>query len=149
MEKQDVTYNQSGWEKEEEKSKAPKVDARGVFGAILGFLGTALYFLIATPFFIVIWTINFLKSLFGMFIMWIVGKVCLIIFSSLIEFVLLPTIGLADPEMGTGWSLNLLHFLFGAEGHTHLFPHGAIEYWIFGIITLIIATFSTIYRDEL
>lgn len=150
MEKQDVSYNQSGWEKEKEKPKTPKVDARGVFGAILGFLGTALFFLIATPFFIVIWTINFLKSLFGMFIMWVVGKGCLTLFVYMLSY-LLHKIKLIDYDTVERWSSIVGRFLFAADGDIdqRLFPHGAVEYWAIVILALIIATFSTIYRDEL
>lgn len=149
MEKQDVTYNQSGWDKGE-KSKTPKVDARGVFGAILGFLGTALYFLIATPFFIVIWTINFLKSLLGTFIMWIVGKCCLYLFVLIFGYVFVY-MKLISEDTIESWLGVVGNFLFSSDGDSfdRLFPYGAIEYWSIFVLALIIATFSTIYRDEL
>ncbi|WP_161980573.1 hypothetical protein [Streptococcus sp. S784/96/1] len=147
MEKQEVTFNQSDWSNEE-KATTKKVTTTGILGQLFGWLLRAVLFVIATPFYIVIWTINFIKSLFGMFIMWIVGKVCLVVFSGLVEYFVMM-IGLADKEMGTGWTMRLMDFLFKTNSQPAFFPYGAIEYRAIVIFALIIATFSTIYRDEL
>lgn len=147
MDKQEVTFNQSSWSNEEQAT-TQKTDIKSILGQVFGWLLRAVLFVIATPFYIVIWTINFIKSLFGMFIMWIVGKFCLVIFSGLVEYLLI-TIGLIDDKTGTSWTLTLMDFLFKVNSQTEFFPYGAIEYWAIVILALIIATFSTIYRDEL
>lgn len=149
MAKQDVTFNQSSWSNEEQAT-TKKVDVKGILGRLFGWLLRAVLFVIATPFYIVIWTINFIKSLFGMFIMWVVGKCCLSLFVFMFSW-LLNAIKLIDEVTADRWSGSLGNFLFDSTGDTfeRLFPYGELEYWAIFILALIIATFSTIYRDEL
>ncbi|WP_161980949.1 hypothetical protein [Streptococcus sp. S784/96/1] len=149
MEKQEVTFNQSDWSNEE-KATTKKVTVKGILGQVFGWLLRAVLFVIATPFFIVIWTMNFLKSLFGIFMFWVVGKFCLVIFSYMLGFALVHLKILAN-DTAESWFSSLSGFLFGSSSDTleKLFPHGAIEYWTIFIIALILATVTTIFRDEM
>lgn len=149
MAKQEVTFNQSDWSNEE-KATTKKVTAKGILGQLFGWLLRAVLFVIATPFYIVIWTINFIKSLFGTFIMWIVGKVCLSFFVLLVMgflgYINLVTQETADKVFNT---VKDFFFINPVTGQGEPFPYFEIEVWIIVILALIIATFSTIYRDEL
>lgn len=148
MEKQEVTFNQSDWSNEE-KATTKQVTAKGILGQLFGWLLRVVLFVIATPFYIVIWTINFIKSLFGMFIMWIVGKCCLYLFVFIFGYVFVA-MKLITEDTIDSWLGVVGNFLFSSDGDSfeRIFPYGAIEYWSIFVLALIIATFSTIYRDE-
>lgn len=149
MNKQEVTFNQTEWEKVEQKPKR-QINVRGILSAMIRGVMSLVLVLVATPFYIVIWTINFIKSLFGMFIMWIVGKCCLSLFVFMFSW-LLNAIKLIDEVTADRWSGSLGNFLFGSTGDKmdRLFPYGELELWAIFILALLIATISTIYRDEL
>lgn len=136
-----------------QQSEQTTRSTRGVgsfFSSFFGWLMRLLVLVIATPFYIVLWTINFIKSLFGMFIMWIVGKFCLSFFVFMISW-LLNAIKLIDEVTADRWSGSLGNVLFGSQGDVldRLFPYEEFELWAIFILALIIATFSTIYRDEM
>ncbi|MDX5039115.1 hypothetical protein SHY70_12730, partial [Streptococcus suis] len=69
---QETGYHYTGWDL-----------AKEYLMTFLGWIWTAVVFLIATPVFLVMWCINFIKTLLGMVIFWIFGKGAVVVVTML------------------------------------------------------------------
>ncbi|HEM2785988.1 MULTISPECIES: hypothetical protein [Streptococcus] len=138
---QETHYHYTGWDL-----------AKEYLMTFLGWIWTAVVFLIATPVFLVMWCINFIRTILGMFIFWIVGKMAFFLIftgiialganltwlngetaSNLIEWCSIHILGFPLPENSTGFPM---------------FPYIDIEIWLILILSLILATVATIPRSS-
>ncbi|MGU7965662.1 hypothetical protein [Streptococcus suis] len=115
----------------------------------LGWIWTAVVFLIATPVFLVMWCINFIKTLLGMVIFWIVGKGAVVVVTML-ALAAAEYLNILKEETIASIFESVSGFLFGSTGNEMeiLFPHGQIELWLILILSLILATVTTIPRSS-
>ncbi|CYU24119.1 hypothetical protein [Streptococcus suis] len=136
---QETGYHYTGWNL-----------AKEYLMTFLGWIWTAVVFLIATPVFLVMWCINFIKTLLGMVIFWVVGKGAVFLILTGI-FAILTELNLLKVETGMNvmdwYSSHILGFPMpeGAVG-SPMFPHINIEIWLILGLSLIMATVATIPR---
>ncbi|MFM0788396.1 hypothetical protein P7J41_05485 [Streptococcus suis] len=114
----------------------------------LGWLWTALVFLVTTPIFLIMWCINFVKTLLGMFVFWVVGKIAVfLVFSGVIALLahLQWISGETCSNLMDWYSSHILGTPMpeGAVG-SPMFPHINIEIWLILSLSLILATVATI-----
>ena len=101
------------------------------FGSDFSWLWVAFIRIFTAPFYIILWCINVVKSAVGMFLFWIIGKICL----TLVLLALLAGV----------------HYLFKESSEKFL---SAILGWYYPnimtmiVLTLLVATVRTIYREE-
>ncbi|HEP1839895.1 TPA: hypothetical protein VCA25_001333 [Streptococcus suis] len=135
---QETGYHYTGWDL-----------AKEYLMTFLGWIWTAVVFLIATPVFLVMWCINFIKTLLGMVIFWIVGKGAVVVVTML-ALAAAEYLNILKEETIASIFESVSGFLFGSTGNEMeiLFPHGQIELWIILILSLILATVATIPRSS-
>ena len=133
------------------------------FGSDFSWLWVAIIRIFTAPFYFVLWCINVVKSAIGMFIFWIIAKICvtivliggLAIIHHLFKF---PSENIIDNIFGwftpniLGMSHNSLvtsgQIIDAPTGSGIFFPYPHIEVPIMIVLTLIVATTRTIYREE-
>ncbi|CYU35452.1 hypothetical protein [Streptococcus suis] len=135
---QETGYHYTGWNL-----------AKEYLMTFLGWIWTAVVFLIATPVFLVMWCINFIKTLLGMVIFWIVGKGAVVVVTML-ALAAAEYLNILKEETIASIFESVSGFLFGSTGNEMeiLFPHGQIELWLILILSLILATVATIPRSS-
>ncbi|CYX36055.1 TPA: hypothetical protein U1211_000450 [Streptococcus suis] len=135
---QETGYHYTGWDL-----------AKEYLMTFLGWIWTAVVFLIATPVFLVMWCINFIKTLLGMVIFWIVGKGAVVVVTML-ALAAAEYLNILKEETIASIFESVSGFLFGSTGNEMeiLFPHGQIELWLILILSLILATVATIPRSS-
>ncbi|HHT7668401.1 TPA: hypothetical protein ACT2EL_001091 [Streptococcus suis] len=135
---QETGYHYTGWNL-----------AKEYLMTFLGWIWTAVVFLIATPVFLVMWCINFIKTLLGMVIFWIVGKGVVVVVTML-ALAAAEYLNILKEETIASIFESVSGFLFGSTGNEMeiLFPHGQIELWLILILSLILATVATIPRSS-
>lgn len=135
---QETGYHYTGWDLAKEKLMT-----------FLGWVWTAVVFLIATPIFLVMWCINFIKTLLGMVIFWVVGKGAVVVVTML-TLAAAQHLGLVQDDTMKSLFESVSGFLFGSTGNELeiLFPHGMIELWLILGLSLILATVATIPRSS-
>ena len=135
---QETGYHYTGWDL-----------AKEYLMTFLGWIWTAVVFLIATPVFLVMWCINFIKTLLGMVIFWIVGKGAVVVVTML-ALAAAEYLNILKEETIASIFESVSGFLFGSTGNEMeiLFPHGQIELWLILILSLILATVVTIPRSS-
>ena len=133
------------------------------FGNDFSWLWVAIIRIFTAPFYIVRWCINVVKSAVGMFVFWIIGKICL----TLVLLALLGCVHYFIKESSEkflsailGWHYsNIMGWspepwmtdgqIFEApKGAVSFFPYPNIEVPIMIVLTLLVATVRTIYREE-
>lgn len=133
------------------------------FGNDFSWLWVAIIRIFTAPFYIVLWCINVVKSAVGMFVFWIIGKICL----TLVLLALLGCVHYFFKESSEkflsailGWHYsNIMGWspepwmtdgqIFEApKGAVSFFPYPKIEVPIMIVLTLLVATVRTIYREE-
>lgn len=133
------------------------------FGNDFSWLWVAIIRIFTAPFYIVLWCINVVKSAVGMFVFWIIGKICL----TLVLLALLGCVHYFFKESSEkflsailGWHYsNIMGWspepwmtdgqIFEApKGAVSFFPYPNIEVPIMIVLTLLVATVRTIYREE-
>ena len=133
------------------------------FGNDLSWLWVAIIRIFTAPFYIVLWCINVVKSTIGMFILWVIAKICitivliggLAIIHHLFKF---PSENIIDSIFGwftpniLGMSHNSLvtsgQIIDAPTGSGIFFPYPHIEVPIIIVLSLLVATLRTIYREE-
>ncbi|HEM3180565.1 hypothetical protein [Streptococcus suis] len=135
---QETGYHYTGWDL-----------AKEYLMTFLGWIWTAVVFLIATPVFLVMWCINFIKTLLGTVIFWIVGKGAVVVVTML-ALAAAEYLNILKEETIASIFESVSGFLFGSTGNEMeiLFPHGQIELWLILILSLILATVATIPRSS-
>ncbi|HEM4879752.1 hypothetical protein SHY80_02390 [Streptococcus suis] len=135
---QETGYHYTGWDL-----------AKEYLMTFLGWIWTAVVFLIATPVFLVMWCINFIKTLLGMVIFWIFGKGAVVVVTML-ALAAAEYLNILKEETIASIFESVSGFLFGSTGNEMeiLFPHGQIELWLILILSLILATVATIPRSS-
>ncbi|CYU56781.1 hypothetical protein [Streptococcus suis] len=135
---QETGYHYTGWDL-----------AKEYLMTFLGWIWTAVVFLIATPVFLVMWCINFIKTLLGMVIFWILGKGAVVVVTML-ALAAAEYLNILKEETIASIFESVSGFLFGSTGNEMeiLFPHGQIELWLILILSLILATVATIPRSS-
>lgn len=135
---QETHYHYTGWDL-----------AKEYLMTFLGWIWTAVVFLIATPVFLVMWCINFIKTLLGMVIFWILGKGAVVVVTML-ALAAAEYLNILKEETIASIFESVSGFLFGSTGNEMeiLFPHGQIELWLILILSLILATVATIPRSS-
>lgn len=132
-------------------------------GNDFSWLWVAIIRIFTAPFYIVLWCINVVKSAVGMFFFWIIGKICL----TLVLIALLGCVHYFFKESSEkflsailGWYYsNIMGWspepwmtdgqIFEApKGAVSFFPYPNIEVPIMIVLTLLVATVRTIYREE-
>lgn len=133
------------------------------FGSDFSWLWVAIIRIFMAPFYLVLWCINVVKSVIGMFIFWIIAKICvtivliggLAIIHHLFKF---PSENIIDSIFGwftpniLGMSHNSLvtsgQIIDAPTGSGIFFPYPHIEVPIIIVLSLLVATLRTIYREE-
>lgn len=135
---QETGYHYTGWDL-----------AKEYLMTFLGWIWTAVVFLIATPVFLVMWCINFIKTLLGMVLFWLVGKGAVVVVTML-ALAAAEYLNILKEETIASIFESVSGFLFGSTGNEMeiLFPHGQIELWLILILSLILATVATIPRSS-
>lgn len=138
---QETGYHYTGWDLAKEKLMT-----------FLGWIWTAVVFLIATPIFLVMWCINFIKTLLGMVIFWVVGKMAVfLIFSGVIAIG--ANLSWLNSEMASNliewYTIHILGYPLpaGSVGFP-MFPYINVEAWLILGLSLILATVATIPRSS-
>lgn len=133
------------------------------FGNDFSWLWVAIIRIFTAPFYIVLWCINVVKSAVGMFLFWIIGKICL----TLVLIALLGCVHYFFKESSEkflsailgwyysnvmGWSpepwMTDGQIFEAPKGAVSFFPYPNIEVPIMIVLTLLVATVRTIYREE-
>ena len=133
------------------------------FGSDFSWLWVAIIRIFTAPFYIILWCINVVKSAVGMFLFWIIGKICL----TLVLIALLGCVHYFFKESSEkflsailGWYYsNIMGWspepwmtdgqIFEApKGAVSFFPYPNIEVPIMIVLTLLVATVLTIYSEE-
>ncbi|WP_161946916.1 hypothetical protein, partial [Streptococcus suis] len=98
---------------------------------------------------LVMWCINFIKTLLGMVIFWILGKGAVVVVTML-ALAAAEYLNILKEETIASIFESVSGFLFGSTGNEMeiLFPHGQIELWLILILSLILATVATIPRSS-
>ncbi|WP_421445254.1 hypothetical protein [Streptococcus suis] len=135
---QETHYHYTGWDL-----------AKEYLMTFLGWIWTAVVFLVATPVFLVMWCINFIKTLLGMVLFWLVGKGAVVVVTML-ALAAAEYLNILKEETIASIFESVSGFLFGSTGNEMeiLFPHGQIELWLILILSLILATVATIPRSS-
>ena len=133
------------------------------FGSDFSVLWAAIFKIFTAPFYLVLWCINVVKSVIGMFIFWIIAKICvtivliggLAIIHHLFKF---PSENIIDSIFGwfTPNILGMPHnslitagqVVSAPRGGEIFFPYPNIEVPIVIVLSLFVATLRTIYREE-
>ncbi|KGM37006.1 hypothetical protein [Streptococcus sinensis] len=133
------------------------------FGSDFSWLWAAIFKIFTAPFYLVLWCINVVKSAIGMFIFWIIAKICVTLvllallggihylFKESSENFLAGVLGWYYPNI-MGWStepwMTAGQIFEAPKGGASFFPYPHIEVPIMIVLTLIVATTRTIYREE-
>ena len=133
------------------------------FGSDFSWLWVAIIRIFTAPFYLVLWCINVVKSAIGMFIFWIIAKICVTLvllallggihylFKESSEKFLAGVLGWYYPNI-MGWSpepwMTAGQIFEAPTGAASFFPYPQIEVPIMIVLTLIVATARTIYREE-
>ena len=133
------------------------------FGSDFSGLWVAIIRIFTAPFYLVLWCINVVKSAIGMFIFWIIAKICVTLvllallggihylFKESSEKFLAGVLGWYYPNI-MGWStepwMTAGQIFEAPKGAASFFPYPHIEVPIMIVLTLIVATTRTIYREE-
>ena len=133
------------------------------FGNDFSWLWVSIIRIFTAPFYIVLWCINVVKSTIGMFILWVIAKICITIvliggmaiIHHLFNF---PSENIIDSIFGwyTPHILGMPHdsliiagqVVDAPKGGGLFFPHPNIEVPIIIGLSILVATVRTIYREE-
>lgn len=127
------------------------IQKKGLFRKIIAVVLSCLAVIAVAPITIMSWSINFIKSMIGTFLFWIVGKVCVTIVLFLIlelldRFKLVPEGVLMS--ILEGYSVHVLGMSNGEIVSTFLFPYFDIEIWLIVGLAAIIATMNTFRKPN-
>lgn len=152
MAKQDMHFNQSDWIQAQDTS-LPKAGIGPLLRRFLSGLLATLMIVLTAPFVIVVWTINFIKSLFGTVIFWIVGKFCIFLFIGFVYGLLHNVLGLiSEKSFGSIIDWYTIHILgMGIEKTAtsfFMFPYFHIEIWLILVLAIVIATVTTLDKIQ-
>lgn len=144
----------AAWNDNDNKPVKKTGKNRGFLLRAFGFLVLVLAKVIATPIYIVLWVLNFVKFSVGSFIFYVVGK--FILFGIVPIFVLgaLSYFKLVSEEQALNMTNASMTFAFnaplGVGADVKLFPYEMVElYIVFGMaaITATVATFGKLDKD--
>ncbi|HFI0149788.1 TPA: topoisomerase DNA-binding C4 zinc finger domain-containing protein [Streptococcus suis] len=127
------------------------IQKKGLFRKIIAVVLSCLAVIVAAPITIMSWSIDFIKSMIGSFLFWIVGKVCVTIVLFLVlelldRFKLVPE-GILMSFL-EGYSVHVLGMSNGEIVSTFLFPYFDIEIWLIVGLAAIIATMNTFRKPK-
>lgn len=147
MAKQDVQFNQTDWSQDQDTS-SPKAGAGSVLKRVFSGLLAAVMIVLTAPFVIVVWTMNFIKSLFGTVVFWIVGKLSLFFILWAISWVLSNLLKIVSTEtMDRVADWFDLHIL-GSSADIFMFPYFNIEIWLILGLAVLMATVNTLDKTQ-
>ena len=134
------------------------------FGSDFSWLWVAIIRIFTAPFYIILWCINVVKSAFGVVILWIVSKCCVGLVLFLPFWLLIDILHWITPSVGDdffrwygihvmgfvqrAWIDGAVHEFPIPAGGTNFLPYPHIEIPIMIVLTLLVATVRTIYREE-
>lgn len=147
MARQEVKFKQSDWSQPEDKS-SPQKGAGSVLKRIFSGFLAAVMIVLTAPFVIVMWTMNFIKSLFGTVIFWIVGKLSLFFILWAISWVLsnlLKIVSMETMDRVADWFD--LHIL-GSSADIFMLPYFNIEIWLILGLAVLMATVNTLDKTQ-
>lgn len=134
------------------------------FGSDFSVLWAAIFKIFTAPLYIILWCINFIKSVFGVIVLWIVAKCCVGLTLLFPFWLLIDVLHWVSPSVGDDvlrwYGIHVMGFVQRAwidgavrefpipAGGTNFIPYPHIEIPIMIVLALLVATIRTIYREE-